>query len=239
MDYIAYKSTDELYHHGIKGQRWGFRRWQNEDGSLTEAGRRHYDVQDRRSDASVKVAKEQTKQAKIQAKMYQKAQKAQQKADTKAQKVQAKEDRKNLKTQKQIEKYQAEKMKLELKQMKQEIAYQKGKKFGENFLPAFASNLGSSFGRTVGEGLGQIANPLEWKKAKTNRIMAQAGKIKSETDKMSKKLERDKYDEGFYERELSNRELQTENQKFANETARIIAEINRIRTIEELRRRNP
>ena len=30
---------DELYHHGIKGQRWGIRRYQNKDGSLTDAGR--------------------------------------------------------------------------------------------------------------------------------------------------------------------------------------------------------
>ena len=33
---------DELYHHGIKGQRWGIRRYQNPDGSLTPAGMRHY-----------------------------------------------------------------------------------------------------------------------------------------------------------------------------------------------------
>ena len=33
---------DELYHHGTKGQRWGYRRWQNPDGSLTEAGKKHY-----------------------------------------------------------------------------------------------------------------------------------------------------------------------------------------------------
>ena len=31
-----------IAHHGIKGQKWGTRRWQNEDGSLTPAGREHY-----------------------------------------------------------------------------------------------------------------------------------------------------------------------------------------------------
>lgn len=31
-----------LYHHGIKGQHWGIRRFQNEDGSLTAAGRERY-----------------------------------------------------------------------------------------------------------------------------------------------------------------------------------------------------
>ena len=35
--------TNELQHHGIKGQRWGIRRFQNKDGSLTPAGRRRYD----------------------------------------------------------------------------------------------------------------------------------------------------------------------------------------------------
>lgn len=31
--------SDELYHHGILGQRWGVRRFQNKDGSLTSAGK--------------------------------------------------------------------------------------------------------------------------------------------------------------------------------------------------------
>lgn len=32
----------ELYHWGIKGQRWGVRRYQNKDGSLTAAGKKRY-----------------------------------------------------------------------------------------------------------------------------------------------------------------------------------------------------
>ena len=34
--------SDILVHHGIKGQRWGVRRYQNPDGSLTAAGRNRY-----------------------------------------------------------------------------------------------------------------------------------------------------------------------------------------------------
>ena len=30
---------NELYHHGIKGQKWGVRRFQNNDGSLTDVGK--------------------------------------------------------------------------------------------------------------------------------------------------------------------------------------------------------
>ena len=33
-------STGELYHYGVKGQKWGVRRYQNEDGTLTEAGKK-------------------------------------------------------------------------------------------------------------------------------------------------------------------------------------------------------
>lgn len=37
-------NSNELAHWGIKGMRWGVRRFQNKDGSLTKAGRKRYET---------------------------------------------------------------------------------------------------------------------------------------------------------------------------------------------------
>lgn len=42
---------DELQHHGIKGQKWGVRRFQNADGSLTTAGKQRASATKKRTDA--------------------------------------------------------------------------------------------------------------------------------------------------------------------------------------------
>ena len=36
----------ELYHYGVKGQKWGIRRYQNKDGSLTDAGKTRIKLSD-------------------------------------------------------------------------------------------------------------------------------------------------------------------------------------------------
>ena len=34
--------AEELYHHGVKGMKWGVRRFQNKDGSMTDIGKKRY-----------------------------------------------------------------------------------------------------------------------------------------------------------------------------------------------------
>ena len=46
----GYNSYSELYHHGILGQKWGVRRFQNRDGTLTDQGRERYGYKEFRNE---------------------------------------------------------------------------------------------------------------------------------------------------------------------------------------------
>lgn len=55
--YLGKDETSSLSHHGILGMKWGVRRYQNSDGTLTAAGKKRYGVES----SNIRSKSEQTK----------------------------------------------------------------------------------------------------------------------------------------------------------------------------------
>ena len=56
-------NNNELYHHGILDQKWGIRRYENEDGTLTPAGKKRYNYDIDSAKEKYKIAKKEAKEA--------------------------------------------------------------------------------------------------------------------------------------------------------------------------------
>lgn len=70
-------SDEELYHHGILGQKWGIRRYQNADGTLTSEGRERMLARARKYESKANITVGESYSAKLRrAKLNQKAKEA-------------------------------------------------------------------------------------------------------------------------------------------------------------------
>lgn len=87
---------NELYHYGVPKMRWGIRRYQNPDGSLTDAGKRRYGSKE--NFESIQRAAYSVKKAKIESKAKIKKSKIESRSELKKAKIEAKNNSK-------IEKY--------------------------------------------------------------------------------------------------------------------------------------
>ena len=88
------ENSSYLEHHGIKGQKWGVRRFQNADGSLTPDGKKRYGVDDRKVKYKVTV---QSPFEKKQEKLARKEQRMTEKEEIQRRKNELKERQENLK----------------------------------------------------------------------------------------------------------------------------------------------
>jgi len=164
---------NELYHHGVKGQRWGVRKQPEEYNSPASTSRAV-------ARQIKRAAKAEIRSAKIKAK-----------TNIKAKRMQIKADRKNLKIQKKIAKLEKDAAKIKAEQAKKEAAFNKGKKFGEFLIKSgamsfFAASLGAAFGKATAN----LMNEKSSIKKSKRDIYRQLGNIKFEREQIDKEYKR-------------------------------------------------
>lgn len=221
----------ELYHHGINGQRWGFRRFQNEDGSLTPEGELRYN-QGKQKLARGKAAEMyKTKKYKARLALKQEKQKVKDAAELAktAKKEQAKLNAEDRIIRKKPQNMTDEELRNEVNRLAMELDYQKkswqverGKKG-----PTMLDKADSFFDTTTGRLVGQLGSSIIQNVAQTqlNNLIASKVDPQRIADIKNKKVQMEnnkKLGEGY------NLDNEAKRQKMKNEQKVFNAEYKKI-----------
>lgn len=161
-----------LEHHGVKGQRWGIRRYQNDDGSLTSEGRKRYGiVESIKSYNTKQKKKKQLEKARV-AKVEKKAAAEKRAEDLKKGKVPIKKmTDEEIKAR--IARLELEKTLKNLESETTQVAISKGKKFINKLVDSTADKVADNVGADlVAQTLKSYAAEYINKKAGSERVFA-------------------------------------------------------------------
>lgn len=221
-NYFVEPSEGELIlaHYGTMGQKWGIRKYQNPDGTLTEAGKRRYGtVQNFNKIQNARVDAEAYKiRAKAEAKVAKKQQKIEDKRNSKLEKAKQKEeDKRNLKMAKEMQKIQNKQAKKQAK-IDEKYAMKAYKEQMKN-VPK-----NSALKRTAGEFANNVVKPVAMNAARDMLSNVVNKKISELTTDESTKI---------YNARIANLNKQLENISLSNAVLQANIDYSRLKAINE------
>ena len=183
----TYNYTTELWHHGIMGMKWGIRRYQNPDGSLTTAGKIRYGNKNR-LEASInkKAAKLQRKYNDLTGKSIRQNNAAKDKTDEETRKKDSKS--------KSISEMSSEELQAAINRINLEKTYLQAMESvnprkvsrGQKFIDSFKDQAVNSISKGAAEALGDVV-----KGALTKSLKKSLGLADSSKDNQKKKVNKE------------------------------------------------
>lgn len=183
----TYNYTTELWHHGVMGMKWGIRRYQNPDGSLTTAGKIRYGNKNR-LEASVnkKAAKLQRKYNDLTGKSIRQNNAAKDKTEEEARKKDSKS--------KSISEMSSEELQAAINRINLEKTYLQAMESvnprkvsrGQKFIDSFKDQAVNSISKGAAEALGDVV-----KGALTKSLKKSLGLSDSSKDNKKKKVNKE------------------------------------------------